>query len=148
MAVIFRDACRADVPAILELLMDDPLGAGREGAPIEVYLAAFDDIAATPTHQLIVGEEAGEIVACCQLTLLFGLSRKGGRRALVEAVRVAPKLRSMGIGAALMAECERRACAAGAGVIQLTTDKSRQRAHVFYERLGYVASHLGYKKPL
>ena len=96
MAVIFRDACRADVPAILALLMDDPLGAAREGAPIKTYLAAFDDIAATPSHQLIVGEKAGEIVACCQLTLLYGLSRKGGRRALVEAVRVAPKIAQHG----------------------------------------------------
>lgn len=148
MAVIFRDAIRADVPAIMNLLMDDLLGAAREGAPIEVYLAAYEDIAATPTHQLIVGEQAGEIVACCQLTLLYGLSRKGGRRALVEAVRVAPQLRSHGIGAALMAECENRARAAGATLIQLTTDKSRLRAHAFYQRLGYVASHMGYKKPL
>jgi ribosomal protein S18 acetylase RimI-like enzyme len=69
-------------------------------------------------------------------------------RALVESVRTAPDLRSKGIGAALMAEAESRARAAGARIIQLTTDKSRTRAHAFYDRLGYEASHLGYKKPL
>jgi GNAT superfamily N-acetyltransferase len=144
----FRDATRADVPAIVGLLTDDPLGKGREGAASDAYLAAFDDIAANPMHQLIVGVDADRIIACCQLTILAGLSRGGGRRALVEAVRVSADLRSKGIGALMMAECEARARAAGATMIQLTTDRSREAAHRFYERLGYTASHLGMKKPL
>ena len=144
----FRDATRADVPEIVALLADDPLGKGREGAAPQAYLNAFDEIAANPMHQLIVGEAGGRIIACCQLTILSGLSRGGGRRALVEAVRVASDLRSQGIGALLMAECEVRARAAGCTIIQLTTDRSRHDAHRFYERLGYQPSHLGMKKPL
>jgi GNAT superfamily N-acetyltransferase len=144
----FRDATRADVPAIVDLLTDDPLGKGREGAEIDAYLKAFDDIATNPMHQLIVGQNADRIVACCQLTILAGLSRGGSRRALVEAVRVSAELRSNGIGALMMAECETRARAAGCTIIQLTTDRSREAAHRFYERLGYQASHLGMKKPL
>ncbi|MBL9062728.1 GNAT family N-acetyltransferase [Tabrizicola sp.] len=146
--VVFRDATRADVAAIVALLTDDPLGKGREGAEAQAYLDAFDDIAANPMHQLIVGEAGGRIIACAQLTVLAGLSRGGSRRALIEAVRVAADLRSQGLGAALMAECEARARAAGCTMIQLTTDRSRLDAHRFYERLGYVASHLGMKKPL
>ena len=148
MAVSFRDARRGDVPALVAMLADDPLGQGREGVDLAPYLAAFDEIAANPMHQLIVGELDGRIVATCQLTILSGLSRQGAKRALVEAVRVAADLRSQGIGEALMAECEARARAAGAGVLQLTTDKSRLRAHAFYDRLGFSASHIGYKKPL
>ena len=136
------------MPAIVGLLTDDPLGKGREGAASDAYLAAFDDIAANPMHQFIVGVDADRIVACCQLTILAGLSRGGSRRALVEAVRVSTDLRSKGIGALMMAECEARARAAGATMIQLTTDRSREAAHRFYERLGYTASHLGMKKPL
>lgn len=30
-------------------------------------------------------------------------------------------------------------------IVQLTTDKSRPDAHRFYEKLGFVASHEGYK---
>ncbi len=144
----FRDATRADVPAIVALLTDDPLGQGREGADLAPYLAAFDQIAAQPMHSLIVGEMHGRIVATCQLTILHGLSRQGMTRALVEAVRTAPDLRSQGIGAALMAEVEARARAAGARILQLTTDKTRTRAHAFYARLGFEASHLGFKKAL
>ena len=144
----FRDASRADVPAIVAMLADDSLGQGREGADLAPYLAAFDQIAANPAHQLIVAEDAGRIIATCQLTILSGLSRQGARRALVEAVRVTADLRGQGIGAALMAECEARARAAGCGMIQLTTDRSRHDAHRFYERLGYQPSHIGMKKPL
>ena len=146
--VIFRNATRADLPAIVALLADDPLGQGREGGDLAVYLTAFEAIAAHPMHQIIVGDLDGRVVATCQLTLLHGLSRQGMTRALVEAVRTAPDLRSTGIGAALMAEAETRARAAGAAMIQLTTDKTRLRAHAFYDRLGYEPSHLGYKKAL
>lgn len=147
-ALIFRDARREDLPALVALLADDPLGQGREGADLAPYLAAFEAIAAQSIHQIIVGDLNGRIVATCQLTLLHGLSRQGMTRALVEAVRTVPDLRGLGIGAALMAEAETRARKAGARLIQLTTDKTRLRAHAFYDRLGYVASHLGYKKPL
>ena len=130
------------------MLADDPLGATRETTDMAPYLAAYDAIAASPAQHLIVGDVDGRIVATCQLTLLPGLSRQGATRALVEAVRVAADQRSSGIGAALLAEAEARARAAGAVMIQLTTDKTRLRAHAFYERLGYEQSHLGYKKAL
>ncbi len=146
--MLFRTATRADLPALVAMLADDPLGQGRESADLAPYLAAFDRIAAQPMHQIIVAETGGRVVATCQLTILDGLSRQGMTRALVEAVRTVPDLRGQGIGAALMAEAEARARAAGARMIQLTTDKSRLRAHAFYDRLGYAPSHLGYKKML
>ncbi|MFC3182478.1 GNAT family N-acetyltransferase [Cypionkella sinensis] len=130
------------------MLADDPLGQARESSNLAPYEAAFAEIAANPMHQLIVGELDGRIVATCQLTILAGLSRQGAKRALVEAVRVVADLRGHRIGEALMAECEARARAAGASVIQLTTDKTRLRAHAFYDRLGYTPSHIGYKKSL
>ncbi len=146
--MILRLATREDVPAIVALLSDDALGAGREGHDLAPYLAAFDEIAANPMHQLLVADRDGTVVATCQLTILSGLSRQGRRRAQIEAVRVAADARSRGLGAALMADVEARARAAGATLIQLTTDRSRVRAHAFYERLGYVPTHLGYKKQI
>lgn len=149
MQVTFRTAERADVPAILALLKDDVLGAAREADELALYLAAFDEIAADPKAQIIVGTDAaGEIIACAQLNVLAGLSFTAAKRALVEGVRVSSALRSAGIGAALMAECEARARAAGCTLIQLTSNNTRSRAHAFYARLGYAASHTGFKKPL
>lgn len=149
--VAFRQATAADLPALLRLLVDDEVAQARGGYTAEVtpgVAAAFADIGRDPNNELWLGERGGEVVAMLQLTLIPGLSRGGMKRALVEAVRVRADLRSRGIGEALMAYVEQRARQAGCGLIQLTTDKKRLAAHRFYERLGYVASHLGMKKPL
>ena len=36
----------------------------------------------------------------------------------------------------------------GCGLVELTTDKSREDAHRFYDRLGFEPSHIGYKLKL
>lgn len=143
-----RRAIEADVPAIVALLADDPLGAGREGADSEPYLRAFHAIDADPAHFLAVAVDADRVVGTLQLTFLPGLSRGGALRAQLEAVRVARDHRSRGLGSELfewaIAESRRRGCA----LVQLTTDASRTDAHRFYERLGFVPSHVGYKLAL
>ncbi|MCE6950736.1 GNAT family N-acetyltransferase [Cereibacter sphaeroides] len=146
--ITFREARREDVPAIVGLLADDLLGVGRETAPLETYQAAFDQIAAAPGMLLIVGEIDGRVIGTYQLAILPGLSLGGTTRGLIEAVRVASDWRSQGFGALLMADAEARARAAGATLLQLTTHQSRERVHRFYERLGFTASHIGYKRAL
>ena len=143
-----RPAVRGDVPAIVALLRDDALGAARETADEETYLAAFDRMAAEGCSVLIVGELEGRLVATCQLSVLTGLSLRATRRAQVESVRVAVDLRGRGIGRALMADVEARARAAGCTLIQLTSHKDRDRARRFYEGLGFTPSHVGYKRSL
>ncbi len=144
-----RDATRADVPAILALIEDDRLGAGREGAAPEVYLVAFDAMEREASNFFIVGEVAGQgIVAACQITFITGLAMRAARRAQVESVRVASRLRGQGLGRQLFDEVERRAHAAGCSVIQLTMNKSRSDSALFYTALGFTASHNGYKREL
>ncbi len=63
MTVAFREATRADVPAIIAMLRDDSFGAERETAEMGAYLAAFDRIAAEGGNSVIVGEAEGRIVA-------------------------------------------------------------------------------------
>lgn len=144
----FREARREDVETIVALLRDDALGAGREGEDMAPYLCAFDALAANPAQVLVVGETEGEVVACYQLSILEGLSLKATRRAQIEGVRVASRLRGKGHGAALIADAEARARAAGCRLIQLTTHASRERAHAFYGRLGFTPSHVGFKRTL
>ena len=148
MSVAFREATRADVPAVLALLEDDHLGAAREGADLQRYFAAFDAMAAEGGNRLIVGERVGVVVATYQLTFIAGLSLRATRRAQVESVRVASDLRGGGIGAVMLADAEARARAAGCGLIQLTMNTSRKDAWRFYERIGFEPSHVGFKKSL
>lgn len=144
----WREALRADVPAIVALLREDALGASREDDDMQSYFAAFDAMSYEYGNSLIVGEADGRIVATYQLTFISGLSRRASRRAQVESVRVAAKLRSEGVGSALMRDAEMRAVHAGCTLIQLTSDKTRDAAQRFYERAGYTPSHTGFKKTL
>ena len=148
MSVLFRPARREDVGAIVALLRDDALGAGREGEDLSAYLAAFDRIAGEADNLLVVGEAEGRVCACYQLTFITGLSLSAARRAQIEGVRVAPALRRQGTGAALVADAAERARAAGCTMMQLTTNRSRADARRFYERLGFTPSHIGYKRDL
>lgn len=144
-----RPARREDVPGIVAMLADDTLGATRENpAELGPYLAAFERIDADPWQHLLVGECAGRVVGSLQLSILHGLSRQGSARALIEAVRVASDRRGAGLGSELIrlavAEARRQGCA----LVQLTSDNARADAHRFYERLGFRATHVGFKLPL
>ncbi|WP_299904604.1 GNAT family N-acetyltransferase [uncultured Paracoccus sp.] len=146
--VIWREARREDVPAIVAMLSDDMLGKSRESADMSPYLTAFDAMRAEGGNQIIVGDDAGEVMACYQLTFISGLSLTAARRALMEGVRVAASHRGQGIGEAMMQDAENRARAAGCSLIQFTTNKARTDAHRFYDRMGFTPSHIGYKKTL
>lgn len=148
MRVRFREARRGDVPAVVALLCDDALGAAREGGDRAEYEAAFDAMQGEGGNLLIVGETGGRIVATYQLTFITGLSLRAARRAQVESVRVAGELRGQGLGAAMLADAEARARAAGCRLLQLTMHASREDAARFYRRQGFEASHLGFKKPI
>ncbi|MEE8294195.1 MAG: GNAT family N-acetyltransferase, partial [Sphingomonadales bacterium] len=60
-------------------------------------------------------------------------------------VRVHKERRGHGIGEALIKDAIAKAEKAGCGMVQLTTDKKREKAIQFYEKLGFEASHLGMK---
>lgn len=144
----WREALRTDVPAIAALLAEDALGATRESDDMTPYYAAFDAMSYEYGNSLIVGEADGRVVATYQLTFITGLSLRATRRAQIESVRVAAKLRSEGVGAAMMRDAEMRARHAGCTLLQLTADQSREGAHRFYTRAGFTASHIGFKKRL
>jgi ribosomal protein S18 acetylase RimI-like enzyme len=146
--VIVRRAAAADLPAIVALLADDVLGAGREAPGDPAYAAAFAAIEADVNQVFAVADQDGRIVGCLQLSFIPGLSRRGMWRGQIESVRIAADQRGLGLGQRLfdwaIAQCRARGC----GLVQLTTDKARPEARRFYESLGFVASHEGMKLAL
>jgi GNAT superfamily N-acetyltransferase len=149
-AAVLRRATPDDADAIIALLADDPISASRgdqaSDADRPAYAAALVEILADPSNDLLVVDLDGALVGTRQLTLIPGMARQGAKRLLVEAVRVRSTLRSSGIGSAVMRwVSDAAAPALGAALIQLTSDAARTDAHRFYERLGYVGSHVGFK---
>ncbi|GAA3570172.1 GNAT family N-acetyltransferase [Streptomyces osmaniensis] len=144
-----RPAATDDIPAIVGMLADDPLGARRESLDdLTPYLAAFERLTNDPNQHLVVAVREGRAIGTLQLTVIPGLSRRGATRSIIEAVRIHADERGSGLGTRLIEwaidESRRQNCQ----LVQLTSDKSRTDAHRFYERLGFASSHAGFKLEL
>ncbi len=135
-----------DLDAVVGMLADDPLGAQRESPDdLTPYRAALRRLADDPNQHVVVAVREGRVVGTLQLTVIPGLSRRGATRSIIEAVRVHADERGSGLGTQLIQwavdESRRQDCQ----LVQLTSDATRQDAHRFYERLGFTASHVGFK---
>jgi GNAT superfamily N-acetyltransferase len=148
--LMIRAATPADIPAIVALLADDPLGAQRE-SPEDLlpYYRAFDRLADDPNQHLVVAaREGGRPAGTLQLTVIPGLSRRGSTRSIIEAVRVHTDERGSGLGTRLIEWAIEESHRLGCHLVQLTSDATRTDAHRFYERLGFTGSHIGFKLQL
>lgn len=144
-----RAAVTDDVPAIVGMLADDPLGAQRESPDdLAPYLTALERLGADPNQHLVVAVRDGRVVGTLQLTIVPGLSRRGATRSIIEAVRIHADERGSGLGSRLIEWAIDVSRREGCQLVQLTSDTTRTDAHRFYERLGFTASHVGFKLPL
>jgi GNAT superfamily N-acetyltransferase len=142
-----RRAKLNDLRAIIELYMDDELGKAREKDPTildQRYIDAFHKIDADPNQYLMLVEDQ-EIVGTCHLTIMPGLTMIGTTRMNIESVRVSAKHRGNKIGSWMINAAIEYGKSHGATIFQLTTGKTRHRAHKFYESLGFIATHEGMK---
>lgn len=145
---VLRRARADDLPDMVRLLADDPLGAVRErcAQPLpEAYLEAFAAIDADPNQELVVLQEDDAVVGLMQMTFIPYLTHQGSWRALVEGVRVDASRRGDGLGRLMFEWAIDRARQRRCAMLQLTTDKSRPEALAFYRGLGFVDSHEGMK---
>ncbi|MGW0610348.1 N-acetyltransferase family protein [Streptomyces sp. NPDC002788] len=144
-----RAAVSDDVPAIVAMLADDPLGAQRESPDdLAPYLTALERLSADPNQHLVVAVREGRVVGTLQLTIIPGLSRRGALRSVIEAVRIHADERGSGLGTQLIEWAIGESRNQGCQLVQLTSDTTRTDAHRFYERLGFTASHTGFKLQL
>lgn len=149
--LIYRKATLKDLSSIVHLLAEDELGQNRELQTEKLdqrYIEAFHQINADENQYLMVVDYKGEIVATCQLTIIPSLTFIGSSRIQIEAVRVSKKYRGQKIGEWMITAAISYGKSKGALIAQLTTNKKRQKAKKFYEKLGFEAGHEGMKKYL
>ena len=81
---------------------------------------------------LLVGEDAGQLVACCQLR------NEGAGLAYFGTFAVSPQAQGAGLGRQLMAEAERQAVAAFAATrLEMTVLAQQDKLIAYYERRGF-----------
>ncbi|AKL66908.1 MULTISPECIES: GNAT family N-acetyltransferase [Streptomyces] len=144
-----RPATEDDLPAIVAMLADDPLGATRESPDdLTPYAAALKRLVEDPHQHVVVAVRGERVVGTLQLTIVSGLSRKGATRSIIEGVRVHADERGSGLGTRFVEWAIDQSRRENCQLVQLTSDVTRTDAHRFYERLGFTASHVGFKLQL
>ena len=144
----YRDALPTDLPLIIGLIVEDSVvdsGDDPADAMHADYTRSLSAIAADPNQEMFIVEEDGRPVGCFQLSYLPGLMRRGMWRGQIEVVHVRADDRNRGLGGEMMRWAVERCRQKGCGMVQLTSNKQRLDAHRFYERLGFLRSHEGFK---
>jgi GNAT superfamily N-acetyltransferase len=147
----FRQAEVSDLARIVHLLVLGSVPGGPPSREDPGDLGPYRDALRAITEQggaVVVADLDGEVVGFCQLIVFRHLQARGGLCAEVESVHVHPDHRGTGVGAALMENVITRARRLGCYRVQLTSNNARSDAHRFYERLGFVPSHVGFKLSL
>jgi ribosomal protein S18 acetylase RimI-like enzyme len=140
--LLFRAALAADVPAVVALVESAYRGErSRQGWTTEADLldgqrtdvAAVRELIARPGSTVVLAERAGQLLASAHIELK-------GEDCAFGMFAVRPDLQGQGIGDALLAECERRARAAGASRMTMTVIWTRAELLAWYQRRGYQAT--------
>jgi GNAT superfamily N-acetyltransferase len=143
-----RKAERGDLPAIIALFANDPIGGHGDTTDPEAfddYLAAFEKIEASAHQALYIACLGGEVVGTFQTTISISLPGRGSSSLIIESVQTREDMRGIGIGSHMVRHAIAKAREKGATKIRLTSNAARIDAHRFYERLGFERSHFGFK---
>jgi ribosomal protein S18 acetylase RimI-like enzyme len=133
--LVLRDARPKDAEGIAALIV----ALGYEVTPADIKRRLRNAPALVAEKGKLVG------VLTTAVTAVLHRPRPVGR---ISMLVVAEAARGAGIGAALVAEAEARLRAQGCGLVEVTSNRKRLRAHAFYERLGYERASYRFAKTL
>lgn len=136
MTVAVRRAAKGDLPAILALYAQPEIDDGSV-LSVEDAERIYRSFASYPDYRLFVAIDGGRVVGSYTLLIMDNLGHLGARSAIIEAVVVDPVVQGMGVGKAMMRHALAEARAKGCYKAALSTNARRERAHAFYESLGF-----------
>lgn len=142
-----RVATAADLPAVLRLYQQPDLDDG-EALPLAGAIAWFHKLQQYPSYRLLVAESGDLIVGTFTLLVMDNLLHLGAPSAIVEAVAVDPQGQGQGIGRQMMLWAMAAARQAGCYKLVLSSHQKRDRAHAFYESLGFQQHGVSFYVPL
>lgn len=147
-----RKAKREELFQLIEMYFDDVLGQTRETISIPLddsYIKAFEIIDSDPNQDLLVLVDKNDLIlGTIQITYIQYLNRHGSKRAVFESVRIHKSHRGKGLGETMFNLAIQRVKDNNVSVIQLTSDKQRTDALRFYKKIGFSATHEGFKMTL
>lgn len=136
-----RTATQADLPALLALVHSAYRGeSSRAGWTTEADLLdgsrttpeLLAETMADPATTVLVAEDEDGLLGCCAVT------DRGGGTAYFGTFAVRPTAQGAGVGSALLAAAEERACARGAERMEMSVIGQRADLLAWYARRNYA----------
>lgn len=131
-----RPAHEGDLAAVLALYAQPSLDNGAV-LPLDDPRTIFARFSAGPDYTLYVADLGGMVVGTFALLIMDNLGHLGAPSAVVEDVVVAPERQGEGIGRAMMTEALAKTRAKSCYKVVLSSNMTRERAHRFYETIGF-----------
>jgi GNAT superfamily N-acetyltransferase len=137
-----RQATQDDLSQVLALYAQPDMDDG-DVLLLPEAVAIFEQFQRYPNYRLFVaceggkGGEQGPVLGTYALLIMHMLAHRGTPAAVVEDVVVDQAHRSQGVGALMMDHAKALAQEAGCYKLALSSNQKRERAHAFYESLGF-----------
>lgn len=134
--VQIRAARLSDVPHLLELYKQLDITPEPE-MPIEHAWARFLALEANPMHQMYIAQSRERVVGTFAVIFVGGISHGARDSCIVEDVVVAPDVQGQRIGRKMMDFALSLCVARDCYKLVLSSHVNREKAHAFYEGLGF-----------
>ncbi|MDJ0621973.1 MAG: GNAT family N-acetyltransferase [Desulfocapsaceae bacterium] len=135
--ISLRKAKQTNLPAILDLYGQPEIDNGRLLSMQEAQII-FARMQTYPNYSMYVAEYQGQVIGTYGLLIMDNLGHLGAQSAIVEDVAISPGLQRRFIGNKMLNYAIELARQAGCYKLMLSTNLKREKAHLFYEKLGLV----------
>lgn len=139
MTLHIREASTDDLPQVLALYAQPGLD-DVQVLDVERAREIHAQFARYPNYKLFVAcnaEAPEQVLGSYALLVMHNLAHMGTPSAIAEDVVVTTAFRGQGIGRQMMAHAMEQARAAGCYKLALSSNSKRERAHAFYDNLGF-----------
>jgi ribosomal protein S18 acetylase RimI-like enzyme len=134
--ILCREATTEDLLQVLGLYSQPSLDDG-EVLPLPEAVRIFERMAGYPDYKVYVAAREGTIVGTFAFLIMDNLAHRGAPSAVIEDVAVDPQGQARGVGKAMMQHAFKLAAEKGCYKVTLSSNLKRERAHAFYEALGF-----------
>jgi ribosomal protein S18 acetylase RimI-like enzyme len=131
-----REAAKSDLPDLLRLYSQPELDNG-DVLPVSSAERIFERMASYPNYKVYVALKGTLVVGTFALLIMDSLGGLGVPSAIIEDVAVDPAHQGQGIGREMMRKALELAAENGCYKAALSSNLRRERAHAFYESLGF-----------
>lgn len=139
MMLHIREATADDLPQVLALYAQPGLDDGQV-LDVDRAREIHAQFARYPNYRLFVAcatEAPEQVLGSYALLVMHNLAHMGTPSAIAEDVVVTTAFRGQGIGRQMMAHAMEQARVAGCYKLALSSNSKRERAHAFYDNLGF-----------